>query len=122
MSVKITTLIENNKDEKSSLLNEHGLSLFIETDKMKIIFDAGQSDNFIKNAHNLNIDLKKADYVILSHKDEERLKKTIEYFKEKDIKIIGVSHCTGEIAINKLEDELKDRFIHNNTGNIIEVI
>lgn len=67
MSVKITTLIENNKDENSSLLNEHGLSLFIEIDKMKIIFDTGQSENFIKNAHNLNIDFKKADYVILSH-------------------------------------------------------
>lgn len=278
MSIKITTLIENNKYENSSLINEHGLSLFIEVDKTKIIFDSGQSDNFIKNAYNLNVDFKKADYVILSHNhydhtggfislikeinygseliikeeffyekyaykdqlycyngasfnegfieenkiaanyikedvynltdkilifsnfkrktdfetinekfnvklkgvyekdlfideivlgikvkegllvvlgcshvgvvniletiaqrtglniygviggthlvdaDEERLNKTIEYFIEKDIKLIAVSHCTGDIAINKLKDQLKDRFILNNTGSVIEII
>lgn len=54
--------------------------------------------------------------------DEERINKTIEYFMEKNIKLIGVSHCTGEIAINELKDEFKDRFIHNSTESIIEII
>ena len=30
MSLKITTLIENNSDENNILISEHGLSLYIE--------------------------------------------------------------------------------------------
>jgi len=67
MSLKITTLIENNSDENNTLLNEHGLSLYIEIDQMKILFDTGQSGDFIKNAEKLKIDLNNLDYVILSH-------------------------------------------------------
>lgn len=278
MSVKITTLIENTKDEKSSLISEHGLAFFIEADNLKIIFDTGQSNDFMKNADNLGIDIREADYVILSHghydhtggfislikkiknsaaiilnknlfndkysykdgdykytgnsfnkkfladnnlniiyinedihkltenlfifssfkkeahfetinkkfyiklgrdfqqdlfedeivlgiktqkglviilgcshvgvvniletisertgfdiygviggthlveADEERIDNTIEYFKKRDIGLIGVSHCTGEEAIEKLQCEVKDRFIYNDTGNIIEII
>ena len=53
--------------------------------------------------------------------DELRLNETIKYFKEKDIKLIGVSHCTGEKAIERLKYEFKDRFLYNNTGNVIEI-
>lgn len=277
MSVKITTLIENNQDNNCLLYNEHGLSLYIEADGKKIMFDTGQSGKFIENAKKLNITLDEADYLIISHghydhsggftrlvkeignsyklvisekffdkkfsykeegyrytgnsfdnkylednninvnyinndmyniteniiiasnferktdfeklnrrffveinnkleadafsdemslaikiekgllvilgcshvgvvniletlsertnmpiygivggthlveADEFRLDETIKYFKEKDIKIIGVSHCTGEKAIEKLKIECKDRFLYNNTGNILEI-
>lgn len=67
MNLKITTLIENNSDENSLLINEHGLSLYIEIDEKKILFDTGQSGDFIKNAEKLKIDLNNLDYVILSH-------------------------------------------------------
>jgi len=67
MSIKITTLIENKADENNVLINEHGLSLYIEIDEMKILFDTGQSGDFIKNAEKLKINLDKLEYVILSH-------------------------------------------------------
>lgn len=67
MSLKITTLIENNSDENNILCNEHGLSLYIEINEKKILFDTGQSGDFIKNAEKLKIDLNYLDYVILSH-------------------------------------------------------
>ena len=67
MSLKITTLIENNSDENNILLSEHGLSLYIEINEMKILFDTGQSEDFIKNAEKLKIDLNNLNYVILSH-------------------------------------------------------
>ncbi|NLK95788.1 MAG: MBL fold metallo-hydrolase [Clostridiales bacterium] len=66
--MKITTLIENNKNEENSLLiNEHGLSLFIKYNGVNILFDTGQSGEFINNAIKLDIDLKEIDYVIVSH-------------------------------------------------------
>ena len=67
MILKITTLIANNSDENNILLSEHGLSLYIETDEIKILFDTDQSGEFIKNADKLKIDLNNLDYVILSH-------------------------------------------------------
>ena len=37
MSLKITTLIENNSDENNILLSGDGLSLYIEIDEKKIL-------------------------------------------------------------------------------------
>ncbi len=67
MSIKITTLIEDSKKEKSELIREHGLSIYINTPRCNIIFDTGSSGNFIKNAEKLNVDLQETNYMILSH-------------------------------------------------------
>lgn len=277
MSVKITTLIENNPDKNNKLYNEHGLSLYIEVKDKKILFDTGQSGDFIKNAKKLNLDLSDVGFVVLSHghydhsggfrkvvesinksiklivgngffnekykliekekykfngnsfdekfieennislqyinldifnltedvmlfsnfernndfeilnkkfyvkeddryipddfsdeivlgikhekglvvvlgcshvgivniletitkrtgiaiyaviggshlieADELRLSNTINYLKEKNINILRLSHCTGDIAVKRLKEEFKDKFVYNNTGNIIE--
>ncbi len=64
--MKITTLIENTKQD-DNLVNEHGLSLFIETDDKKILLDTGASDNFIHNAEKLGVNIKDIDYIIISH-------------------------------------------------------
>lgn len=278
MNLIITTLIENNPNTKSELCNEHGLSLYVEIDGIKILFDTGKSGDFIKNAELLKIDLSKLNYVILSHghddhsggfkklvdkignsyklivgKDffnnkykllekgiykyngnsfnreyihknniqikyveeeilyiteniiifsnfkrsndfelinkrfqikqdenyrvdnfsdeivlavkshkgliiilgcshidvvniletivkrtgmhiygiiggthlieagEQRLKRTIEFWKEKDTKLIAVSHCTGKNSIKEFKSKFKERFLYNNTGNVIEI-
>ncbi|QXM06039.1 MBL fold metallo-hydrolase [Crassaminicella indica] len=52
--------------------------------------------------------------------DEERINKTIEKLKEKNIKMIGVSHCTGEKAIQIFKENC-DNFFVNNTGTILEL-
>jgi 7,8-dihydropterin-6-yl-methyl-4-(beta-D-ribofuranosyl)aminobenzene 5'-phosphate synthase len=52
--------------------------------------------------------------------DEQRLNKTIDFLKEKYIQIIGVSHCTGEKAAGEIKRQFGERFLYNNTGNIIE--
>lgn len=64
--MKCTVLIEN-ETNRSDLIAEHGLSLYIETENLKILFDSGQSDTFYKNACVLGIDLSQVDYFILSH-------------------------------------------------------
>lgn len=64
--MKITVLAENTSINEN-ILSEHGLSLFIETDNEKILFDMGQSDLFSINAEKLNVNLKEADFAVLSH-------------------------------------------------------
>jgi len=46
---------------------EHGLSLYIETNGQKILFDTGQSDLFAQNAQKMGIDLSEVDYLFISH-------------------------------------------------------
>lgn len=67
MELEITTLIENQCDDNGRLLFEHGLSLYIEADGKKILFDTGQSGDFLKNVKVLEKDLNTLDYCILSH-------------------------------------------------------
>jgi 7,8-dihydropterin-6-yl-methyl-4-(beta-D-ribofuranosyl)aminobenzene 5'-phosphate synthase len=52
---------------QTGLLAEHGFSLWIEADDYRILFDTGQSSALIDNARLLNIDLRSADAVVLSH-------------------------------------------------------
>lgn len=71
--MKITVLTENtiSKNIEKSLAEklkaEHGLSLFIETENHKILFDMGQTKLFLENAKHLNINLKEVDFAVLSH-------------------------------------------------------
>ena len=63
--MKITALIENTS--ALGLPAEHGLSLFAETAGCRFLFDMGQTDLFARNAKTLGIDLKTADFAVLSH-------------------------------------------------------
>ncbi len=64
--MKVTTLLEN-KTTCDTLRCEHGLSLYIETERHKILFDSGASDAFWENAKALGIDLAQVDVAFLSH-------------------------------------------------------
>lgn len=46
---------------------EHGLSVYIETAKHKVLMDTGASEKTLENAKKLGIDLYKVDAVIVSH-------------------------------------------------------
>lgn len=45
----------------------HGLSLYIETNKHKLLVDTGNGDLFLKNAQKLGIDISTVDTVIITH-------------------------------------------------------
>ncbi len=64
--MRITALLENTT-ERPDMLTEHGLSLYIETDSHRILFDMGQGDLFARNAAVLGIDLFSVDIAVLSH-------------------------------------------------------
>ena len=60
-------LIENTKPEGSELIDEHGLSIFVETEQTKFIFDCGQSGAAFNNAKLLGVDLRGIKFAVLSH-------------------------------------------------------
>lgn len=64
--MRIVTLIENTPGREGCLY-EHGLSVYVETGKHKLLVDTGATDAFLKNADCLGIDLRQVDTVILSH-------------------------------------------------------
>ena len=64
--MKLVTLVENTSTS-DRITAEHGLSLYIETGALKILFDMGQTDRFLKNAEQLGIDLSQVDFAVLSH-------------------------------------------------------
>ena len=64
--MKIITLVENTVGNERCIA-EHGLSVYIETEKHRLLLDTGQTDAVVKNAETLGIDLTAVDTVILSH-------------------------------------------------------
>lgn len=64
--MKIVNLIENTQGSRGCLA-EHGLSFYIETEKHKLLADAGASNAFLENAARLGVDLRLVDTMILSH-------------------------------------------------------
>lgn len=65
--MKLTVLVDNNTFIDRYFYGEPGISYLIEADNLKILFDVGYSDVFIKNAQKMNISLLDLDFIIISH-------------------------------------------------------
>ena len=64
--MKVVILMENSTC-RDTVACAHGLSMYIETDKHKILFDMGPDAQFIDNAKALGVDLTQVDIAFLSH-------------------------------------------------------
>lgn len=64
--MKITVLVENTCNN-TELECEHGLSLYIEYNGQKILYDTGRTSMFYHNACKLGIDLSEVDVCVISH-------------------------------------------------------
>jgi len=53
--------------------------------------------------------------------DESRTAQTIKAFRQMDIRLLAVSHCTGKEGIRLISEQMKEQFFFNNTGKIIEI-
>ena len=66
--MQVTALIENNRVEgRDDLCPEFGLSLHVEVNGSKILFDMGSSAAFASNAKVLGIDISDVDVAVVSH-------------------------------------------------------
>lgn len=65
--LKFAVLSENTVGVPRGLVGEWGLSIYIEVNGMKILFDTGESGGLLNNAEAMEIDLKTVDALVLSH-------------------------------------------------------
>lgn len=84
MMVKIVVLLENTT-ESSNLKCKHGLSLYAETEKHKILFDMGPDALFLKNAEVLGVNIADIDIAVISHGHVDHCG-GLKYFLEKNQK------------------------------------
>ena len=64
--MKIITVIEDTCGNPGCVC-EHGLSIYVETDRHRLLVDTGATGAILDNARVLGIDLTRVDTVILSH-------------------------------------------------------
>lgn len=65
--MKITILMDNHTEIDVYHLGEPAVSYWLETEGQSFLFDAAYSDAFLKNADAMDIDVTKADAILISH-------------------------------------------------------
>jgi 7,8-dihydropterin-6-yl-methyl-4-(beta-D-ribofuranosyl)aminobenzene 5'-phosphate synthase len=65
--MRLTVLVDNNTLIDRYFCGEPGVSYFIEDAGVRLLFDVGYSDVFIRNAQKMHIRLLDVDFVVLSH-------------------------------------------------------
>lgn len=112
--MRIVTLLENDTTRKE-LKAAHGLSMYIETAKHKILFDLGPNNLYLKNAKLLGIAMEDIDIVVISHGHNDHatglqkfLKKNKKakiyvstYFFEEHVKVKGKLHINIGVKLLK---------------------
>ncbi len=127
------TFLNDNRCSSKNLECEHGLSILIEDNDKKVLFDAGQTDIFIKNACRLGIDLNDVETIILSHGDYDH-GNGLQFFSKKvnlichpDFMKDRISRRTGNFdglnqnkeAINSKFNLIETKIPYNISDNII---
>lgn len=65
--MELTVLVDNTTLTDRYLLGEPGLALWLRDGQRHVLFDCGYSDVLLRNAARLEIDLRQAETVVLSH-------------------------------------------------------
>lgn len=129
--MKILTLAENTSVSED-FKNEHGLSLYIETERHQLLFDVGASGLFAKNAEKLGINLSEVDTLVISHGHYDHgggLKTFLEindqaiiYLNRKAFESHYSSRANGEKAYIGLDQELftNKRFVFIDDDFVID--
>ena len=63
---KLTVLVEDTSD-REDIVPEHGWSVLVEHGETHGLFDTGQTDILLGNALNLDVDLSRLSWIVLSH-------------------------------------------------------
>ena len=126
------TVLSDNRSNDRRLSTEHGLSIFLETQRHRILLDTGASDVFIRNAELLGIDLSTVDYAFISHGHSDHAG-GLRYFMEQNqhAKVIVSPEAISRKFFSKRgnlhsitttwPENMKDRLITvDNTNKIVD--
>lgn len=135
--MKLSFLVDN-KTEHAHCQAEWGLSIFVESRGHKVLFDAGCSDMFIRNAKAMDIDISEAEAVAISHGHYDHtegipyfveINKTAPVYIHKNAfgKCYGTDDDTGAISdwncgilwSEEFIDSIKDRMVL--TENVVKI-
>ncbi len=91
MSIRITNVYNNNSIGGKGLKGGHGQAFYIETEDVKLLFDAGwKGEHVINNMKILDIDVNKIDTLVLSHGHYDHTGGIRALLKERGKKILSV--------------------------------
>lgn len=65
--MRVTILIDNNTLIDRYFYGEPAVSIYIEDENTKVLFDVGYSDAFLLNGQKMDIDFRDLDFVVVSH-------------------------------------------------------
>ncbi len=99
---KCTILLENSKSELLSTEVEHGLSLLVEINDNKMLFDLGSTGLFYSNAKLMNINLSSIKTVVLSHSHYDHCSGLLSFLEKQTIKelYVGSNFFKPKYALN----------------------
>ncbi len=83
--MKVDVLVDNNTLIDQYYLAEPGFSILIEDSDVRVLFDTGYSDIFIRNGQKMGLDLTHLDYLVLSHSHLDHtwgLEPLVRYYSE----------------------------------------
>ena len=91
--MKLTILVDNNTFIDQYYHGEPALSLYIEEDGKRILFDTGYSEIVLTNAEKMGIDLSKITHLVLSHGHDDHTR-GLQFLNEKiDLsKVEAIAH------------------------------
>lgn len=96
--LKVTVLVDNTTLIDRYFPGEPGLSLMVEVDGKRVLFDTGYSDLFLHNANQMHIDLFALDFMVFSHGHLDHtggFLHLLRHFTEASIE--GVSHTLPDL-------------------------
>jgi hypothetical protein len=95
------TVVADNLVRGAGRLGEHGWAVWLEADDRRVLFDTGQGQVLIPNLEALQLDLSRADAIVLSHghyaternpgacKERHKRRQTYETVSNHDRSVVG---------------------------------
>lgn len=104
--MKLKVLVDNNTYIDQYYCGEPAVSYYIEDEDIKLLFDVGYSDLFLRNSNALGIDLENINTIVISHGHDDHTRGLKYYFKQNHkINISIIAH--PDAFKEKVMDNLK---------------